>query len=121
MLQYKNETIERELVNNETAWNDYTPFDVVQRYKLPQNPADAVVYPNINWEDALFKDMGFSHHATFNVQGGTNFVNYFGSLSYLHEGDMFEKYDNNKGYEPNYNFDRFNFRSNLDFKITKDY
>ena len=31
---------------------------------------------------------------------------------------MFEDYDNGKGYYPNYNFDRFNFRSNIDAALT---
>ena len=117
-LLIKNEMIERETVLNESSWADYTPTQLVEHYKLPQSPGDAIVYPNVNWVDAMFKDVSMSHRAALNVNGGTEFVNYFGSITYLHEGDMFEKYDNNKGYDPNYNFDRFNFRSNLDFKIT---
>ncbi|MBW8331163.1 MAG: TonB-dependent receptor [Prolixibacteraceae bacterium] len=117
-LLIKNEIIERETVLNETSWADYTPGQIVERYRLPQSPEYAMIYPNVNWVDAMFKDYSLSHRAALNVQGGTNFVSYFGSASYLHEGDMFEEYENNKGYEPNYNFDRFNFRNNLDFKIT---
>jgi TonB-linked SusC/RagA family outer membrane protein len=118
-LQIRNEAIEREVVLNEPSWPEYIPNEIVTRYKLPQNPEYAAIYPNVNWEKAMFKNFGVSHRATLNVQGGTNFVEYFGSLSYLHEGDMFKVYENNKGYKPNYNFDRFNFRNNLDFKLTK--
>ena len=118
-LLLKNEMIERETVLNETSWLDYTPLEIVERYKLPQSATNAIVYPNVDWIDAQFRDISISHRAALNVQGGTNFVSYFGSITYLHEGDMFKKYNNYKGYDPNYNFDRFNFRSNLDFKITK--
>lgn len=118
-LRIKNEIIERETVLNEASWADYTPETIVDRYRMPQSPEYAMIYPNVNWVDAMFKDFSMSHRAALNVQGGTDFVSYFGSVTYLHEGDMFEDYENNKGYEPNYNFDRFNFRSNLDFKITK--
>jgi TonB-linked SusC/RagA family outer membrane protein len=118
-LMVRNESIERELPLSSTSWTDYKPFEIVQRYKLPQTPEYSVIYPNVNWEEALFKDVGFSHHASLNVQGGTDFVNYFGSLSYFHEGDMFQEYDNNKGYEPKADFTRYNFRSNFDFKLTK--
>ena len=118
-LLVKNEAIEREVSINETTWNDYTPYNIVTRYRLPQSGEYAVIYPNVDWADAMFKDIGFSHKATINSQGGTRFVSYFASLSYLHEGDMFKDYNNNKGYDPNYNFNRFNFRSNLDFNITK--
>ena len=118
-LMIKNEAIEREVVLNESSWSDYKPYSIVKKYRAPQSPEDAYIYPNVNWEKAMFKDFSLSHRATVNVQGGTDFIKYFGSLSYLHEGDMFRDYNNGKGYEPNYNFDRFNFRSNLDFTITK--
>lgn len=118
-LLMRNEAIERETVLNETSWSDYTPLDIVNRYRKPQSPEYAMIYPNVDWEEALFKDVGMSHYASMNLQGGTNFAKYFGSLAYTHEGDMFREYDNGKGYEPNYNFDRFNFRSNVDFNITK--
>lgn len=117
-LQLKNETIEREVVVNEPSWNDYTPAAILPHYKLPQTPIDRIVYPNVDWVKALFKPVSFSQHATLEVRGGTNFVSYFGSLAYLHETDMFRHYENNKGYSPSYAFDRFNFRSNLDFKLT---
>ena len=117
-LLLKNEMIERETVLNEQSWADYTPLEIVERYRKPQSAEYAMIYPNVDWVDAMFKDFSLSHRAALNVQGGTNFVNYFGSVTYLHEGDMFKDYENNKGYDPNYNFDRFNFRSNLDFKIT---
>lgn len=117
-LLIKNEAIEREVVLNEPSWADYTPEQIVDRYKLPQSAEYSRIYPNVNWKEALFKDVSWSHRASLNVQGGTNFVKYFGSLAYLYEGDMFKKYKNNKGYDPNYDYNRFNFRSNMDIKIT---
>ena len=117
-LLTKNEAIEREVVLNEPSWSDYTPEQLVDRYKLPQSAEYAKIYPNVDWKRALFNNVSWSHRASLNVQGGTNFVKYFGSLSYLYEGDMFKKYKNNKGYDPNYDYNRFNFRSNMDIKIT---
>lgn len=117
-MMAKNEMIEREGVLNETSWNSYVPYEIVSRYRFPQTPEYAQIYPNVDWEDAMFKDMGFSHRATLSAQGGSKAVKYFGSLAYLHEGDLFEDYDNGKGYEPNYNYDRFNFRSNIDLMLT---
>jgi TonB-linked SusC/RagA family outer membrane protein len=118
-LMTLNESIEREAGINPASWGDYTPYDIVKRYKAPQTPENALIYPNVDWQKAMFKDFSISHRATLDVQGGSNLVKYFGSIAYLHEGDMFRNYDNGKGYKPNYNFNRLNFRSNLDFKITK--
>lgn len=54
-LLIKNEIIERETVLNETSWADYTPETIVDRYRLPQSPEYALIYPNVNWVDAMFK------------------------------------------------------------------
>jgi len=118
-MMAKNEMIEREGVLNQPSWNAYVPYEIVQRYRGPQSPEYAEIYPNVDWAKAMFKDVGFSHRATLSASGGSQAVQYFGSLSYLNEGDMFKDYDNGKGYDPNYNFNRFNFRSNIDVKLTK--
>ncbi len=117
-MMAKNEIIEREGVLNQPSWSAYVPYDIVLRYKKPQTAEYAEIYPNVDWEDEMFKTMGLSHRATLSAQGGSNAVQYFGSLAYLHEGDLFTDYDNRKGYDANYNFDRFNFRSNIDIKLT---
>lgn len=118
-LMAKNEIIEREVVLNEPSWNDYVPYEIVQRYRRPQSEEEyALIYPDVDWADAMFKDLGLSHRATLGIRGGSKAIQFFGSLAYLHEGDMFEDYDNGKGYDPNYNFDRFNFRSNVDAQLT---
>lgn len=114
----RNEAIERELPIREASWSEILPYERVSRYKKPQAPGDENVFVDVNWVDETFTQPSISQRASLNLQGGTGFVNYFGSLSYLHEGDMFKRFPNNKGYDPSYAYDRFNFRSNLDFKLT---
>ena len=99
------------------------PYEVSRRF-LPENQAGHPdwwwIYPNVDWEKAMFKDVGISQHATLNLNGGTDFVKYFGSISYLNEGDMLKPYKpTEEDYTPSYGFQRFNFRSNLDFTLTK--
>lgn len=115
----KNEMIEREVAINEASWADYTPYEILKRFQKPQSAENALVYPNVDWVDAMFKDVSMSHRTSLNVRGGTDFVNYFGAVSYLNEGDMFKKYDNFKNYSPSYSFNRFNFRTNLNFNLTR--
>jgi TonB-linked SusC/RagA family outer membrane protein len=117
-MMAKNEIIEREGVLNQQSWNAYVPNEIINRYKMPQTAEYARIYPNVNWEDEMFKSMAMAHRMTMSAQGGGNAVQYFGSLAYLHEGDMFADYSNGKNYDPNYNYDRFNFRSNIDIKLT---
>lgn len=118
-MRLKNEMIEREGVLNQPSWNAYVPLEIVERYKLPQSPEYATIYANVDWAKEMFKPMDLSHRATLSASGGSKAVQYFGSLAYLNEGDMFRDYDNGKGYSPNYNFNRFNFRSNIDVQITR--
>ncbi len=118
-IMLKDKAIEREVSQNPPSWADYTPYPIALRYKKPQLPEYVEIYPDINWEKAMLKNMGYSHHATLDVQGGTNFVRYFGSLSYLYQGDMLKYYENHRNYNPSNSFNRINFRNNLDFKLTR--
>jgi len=118
-MMIKNEAIEREVVLNEPSWSYYVPQRIINRFKRPQSAEYAMIYPNVDWEKEMFKDFALNtHHVTASAQGGSKKIQYFGSLSYLHEGDIFRDYDNGKPYNPNYNFDRMNFRSNIDFNVT---
>ncbi|GHV20342.1 SusC/RagA family TonB-linked outer membrane protein [Bacteroidia bacterium] len=118
-LMARNEIIEREGVLNEPSWQWYRPYEIVQRYRKPQTAEYALIYPNVDWEKEMFKTMGFTHKLNLSAQGGNKAIRFFGSLAYLHEGDMFRNYDNGKGYDPNYDFNRFNFRSNVDVSLTR--
>lgn len=118
-LRIRNRSIEREVSLNNAVWADYTPTDILNRYRNRTYPEYAWLYPNVDWTRELFKDTGWSHRAGMNIVGGTDFVKYFGSLSYTNEQDMFRDYDNHKGYKSGYDYNRFNFRSNFDMNLTK--
>ncbi|MFL9831388.1 TonB-dependent receptor [Flavobacterium sp. ST-87] len=117
-LMVKNQAIENELSLSPGAWNNYLPQDIIDKYRFPANQTERERYPNVDWAKTLFKDFVMSHNASLNVSGGTDFVKYFSSIDYLHEGDLFRKVDNNRGYEGGYGFDRINVRTNLDFTLS---
>lgn len=119
-INFKNEGIEHEVSTNETAWGYYMPYEQVLRYKKPQSYPYNYLYPNIDWADEMTKDYASSHRLNLNVSGGTDFAKYFGSLAYIHEGDILASgYNEEKGYDPGYAYDRFNFRGNVDLALTK--
>lgn len=118
-LSYRNEAILREVPLNEASWSDYTPYDELQNYRNYSSVAQRERYPNVDWQNELFKDYTVSTNANINVSGGTSFVKYFASMDYTHEGDLMNVQNNGKGYDPGYGYDRFNVRSNLDFNLTK--
>lgn len=118
-LRIRNLAVEREVVLDPAVWGAYTPIAELDKYRNPADAEEAERYPNIDWQDESFKDYAFSHNANISISGGTESVKYFTSMDYLHEGDIMNTRDNGKGYEPGYGYDRLNFRSNLDFALTK--
>jgi TonB-linked SusC/RagA family outer membrane protein len=117
-LIVKNRAIENELALSPSSWNDYVPQAIINKYRYPANVAESERYPNVDWQDALFNDFAMSYNTSLNVSGGTKSVRYFASADFLSEGDLFKKYNNNRGYDPGYGYNRLNVRSNLDFQIT---
>jgi TonB-linked SusC/RagA family outer membrane protein len=117
-LMVKNRAIENELALSPASWNDYLPQAIIDKYRFPANTAEAERYPNVDWQKTLFKDYAISYNASLNVSGGTKFVKYFASADFMSEGDLFQKYSNNRGYDAGYGYNRLNVRSNLDFQIT---
>jgi TonB-linked SusC/RagA family outer membrane protein len=100
---------------NDQRWGDiYSEADML-KYKNNVNP---YLYPNVKWYDEVVKDFALSQRANFTIQGGTDFVKYFGSLGFLNEGDIFrtEKQGDN---DPRFNYKRYSFRTNLDFNLSK--
>ena len=114
-----NESIERELMYTETSWRDYTPIDVAEKYRNQSTQFEKEVYPDIDWKDYQMKELATDYRLNLSVRGGNETATYFCNLSYLQENDMFKDFDNGKGYDGGYSFRRINYRSNLDYNITK--
>lgn len=118
-LLLRNQAIENELGLSPTSWQSIVPMSTIDKYNNPANEEEAERYPDVDWQDWLFKDYAMSHNAYVNISGGTDFVKYFAAVDYQNEGDLFEEYDNGRGYQTGYNYNRMNTRANLDFQLTK--
>ena len=114
----RNDAIEYELSTNPNGWVDMIPEAVREKYRNPANAEEAVRYPDVDWQETLFKDYAMAYNANVGVQGGTEFVKYFANIDYQKENDLFREFDNGRGYQGGYSYDRLNFRSNLDFQLT---
>jgi len=80
---------------------------------------DPLRYTNVDWQDVMVKDHALTSKYSVNVSGGTEFVKYFTSVSYLNEGDIMNTGENPRGYKNEFKYQRVNFRTNLDFMLTK--
>ena len=131
----RNQAIEHELaLGGSASWAFYRPQTFINNFRnqdytvKPQYDASgsylgdysqAERYPNVDWQDEMFKTTAMSYNANLNLSGGTNFVKYFVAFDFQNEGDMTRMWDNHQGYEGGYAYNRLNVRSNLDFQVTK--
>ena len=114
-----NRAIEREAALNPSGWGNYTPAAIIDKYRHPANTEEWDRYPNTDWEDYLFKKSAMSYNTSVNVSGGTKLVKYFAAVDFTNEGDLFKNFENNRGYNAGFGYNRINVRSNLDFQLTK--
>jgi TonB-linked SusC/RagA family outer membrane protein len=104
--------------NGQTFIEQLTPQNILEEYRNPSTPLNALRYPDVNWFDVVTKPFAPTANANLNIQGGSNFVKYFCMFGYNYQGDFFKAY--NKGYQDSrYYFNRFNYRANLDFTLSK--
>jgi TonB-linked SusC/RagA family outer membrane protein len=110
-LRIRNEAIEYELATRPEGWRNFLPEAILNKYRNPADITEAERYPNVDWEEALFKSHAISNNANLNISGGTNLVKYFTSADFLQEADLFKVYDNRRGYQQGFGFNRLNVRS----------
>ncbi|WP_316772851.1 TonB-dependent receptor [Pedobacter frigiditerrae] len=111
---------------NEAKYNDYIrggaagafnpayPIDAVQKTAAGTDP---VLYPNINWFDAIYNEIGRNRSATANLSGGVSNAKYYVSLGYYGEDGLF-KTDEAVNSAVKQNFSRYNVSANLNWDIT---
>lgn len=113
-----------------TGYNDYlksarrfdelTSQEDIMKHVNPSDRLEALLYPDINWFDLLTHKFAHVTTANANVSGGSEYVNYFSSLGFTHETSLFDTYQGSSKYHnTNYDYKRFNYRTNLDFKLSK--
>ena len=85
---------------------------------LIQHQLDPELYPDVNWTDMLLKKGAPTYRANVDFNGGGALARYFVSLSYVNEGGMFKTDDAVKDYNTNANYNRWNYRMNVDMNIT---
>ncbi len=118
-LVLRNRAIENELAISPSGWSNYKPMQIIDKYRNPANDEEWDRYPNVDWEKELFKRYAMSYTSSVNVSGGTKSTKYFSAIDFLHEGDLFRTFQNGRGYNSGYGYNRINVRSNLDFDLTK--
>jgi TonB-linked SusC/RagA family outer membrane protein len=116
-LLLRNQAIENQLGATPGHWNAYIiPTEILRRYRDQTNPD---IYPNVDWQNEMLRELSWSQRYSMDVRGGTHFVKYFTSLAYTYDSDILKGRDFGQGYVPHNDYSRYNFRMNLDFQPTK--
>ena len=118
-LAARNKAVVHELGLMPSSWSYMTPYETLLKYRNPANLEEFERYPNVDWQDYLFKDYAMAYNGAVSISGGTRLVKYFAAIDFVHEGDLFRNFDNHRGYETGFGYNRINARSNLDFQLTK--
>ncbi|MDR0546962.1 MAG: TonB-dependent receptor [Dysgonamonadaceae bacterium] len=85
-------------------------------YNGSQNP---YLYPNTDWYGEFVKNLAPQQIYKLSIAGGSETARYFVLLGVTDQKGLFNFGNENSGYSTNYDYTRYNLRSNIDVDITK--
>jgi TonB-linked SusC/RagA family outer membrane protein len=111
---------ESALLYNEARKNDkQTPYFTDADLAAYRDHTDPYGHPDVNWKKELFKKFSRQYRGNFDISGGTEKVKYFISAGYLYQDGMVKDFGSKVGVNNNYYNQRYNYRSNLDIRVTR--
>ena len=128
---YGDHSFDNYLFSSDQLWKfqhdrDYTPAEVsAMSFLTPQqqtalNNSPALYYSSHNYYQQQFGGTGKQQQYNLNVSGGTSRARYFTSLGYFHQAGILAN-TNYGGSNTNSDFQRYNFRSNMDIDVFKNF
>ena len=89
--------------------------EMINNYR---NKVDPELYPNVNWLDAVSKDMASNTRGDLTITGGSDILRYALVASYYGERGIFVR-DESKDWDSSTRLNKYNIRSNVDINVTK--
>jgi TonB-linked SusC/RagA family outer membrane protein len=102
------------MANEARATRNQKEIYSTQELIMIDEQLDPDIYPNVDWMGILLKDSAPTKRASVNVQGGGSKARYYLSGSFLDEGGMYNVDKMLKEYDTNANYQRYNYRMNVD-------
>lgn len=92
-----------------------------------QDGSDPELYPNVDWQSVLMRDITMNEKLSVNISGGGKTARYFAAVSIYNQDGQYDIRPGNYNWVPsqigkygkNVNYNRYNFRSNIDMDLTK--
>ena len=107
---------------NVYQWNDgktdkglyFTP-EAIEAYRTNSDP---IMFPYTDWNEVMFRKAFLQTKNNINISGGSDKVRYFVSMGYMFQNGLLKNIPG-VDYNNNYTYNRYNYRANLDFKLTE--
>ncbi|MBB2144600.1 SusC/RagA family TonB-linked outer membrane protein [Pedobacter sp. LMG 31464] len=96
------------------------PFSDAEIQKFADK-SDPIGYPDVQWFDYLTKKYYSQTQHNIQINGGTKVSKYFVSAGYAFQDGIFKKFPSPYGINTVPNYNRYNFRSNVDLTLNKDF
>ena len=107
---------------NVYQWNDgkedkglyFTP-EAIEAYRTGSDP---IMFASTNWNEVMFRKAFLQTKNNVNISGGSDKVRYFVSMGFMYQDGLLKNIPG-VDYNNNYSYNRYNYRANLDFKLTE--
>ncbi|MGM9475521.1 SusC/RagA family TonB-linked outer membrane protein [Pedobacter sp. GSP4] len=109
------------LLNQSYVNDGKAPFFTDAELQKFKDGSDPIGYPDVQWFDYLTKKYYSQTQHNININGGTKIAKYFVSAGYAFQDGIFKKFDSPYGINTVPNYNRYNFRSNVDLTLNKDF
>ena len=87
---------------------------VIEKFRTHSDP---IRFPDVKWTDYIMRKANMQSNHSISISGGAERVKYFVSAGLATQDGQFNEFD--RDYHFGYQYQRFNFRSNLDIDVTK--
>ena len=92
----------------------YTDVDLA----LFANHMDPDLHPGVNWRDVILKDYTWNQQYFLSASGGGEIARYYISAGFTTKDAIFKQDKGVNKYNTNVNYNKFNFRANVDVNVT---
>ncbi len=111
---------EMAVLTNEAEINDgIFPSYSQEALDAYKNGTDPYNYPNDNWFKESLNNIASEEQYNLAISGGDKFTKYYVSTNIVSQGGLYKYGNYNPDYSTNVSYTKYNFRSNVDFQLSK--